>query len=118
MHHNNGNNYTSRQAGRQAGRQADILSQKRSFSKIPARNLKPFRERSFTFIAPSVWNPPPALSNYLYLHAYQVRVTAGDLGLYCCTCVTYFESQLTSVCVNTRQFLLQLTPAIASEKKG
>ena len=27
----------------------------------------------------------------LYLHAYQVRVTVCDLGLRCCTCVTYFE---------------------------
>ena len=88
-----------------------------TFAKSINSHLKSVGPRSFTFIAPSVWNPPPALSNYLYLHAYQVRVTAGDLGLYCCTCVTYFESQLTSVCVNTRQFLLQLTPAIASEKK-
>ena len=27
----------------------------------------------------------------LYLHACQVRVTVGDTGLCCCTCVTYFE---------------------------
>ena len=27
----------------------------------------------------------------LYLHACQVRVTVGDSGLCCCTCVTYFE---------------------------
>ena len=27
----------------------------------------------------------------LYLHACQVRVTVGDLGLCCCACVTYFE---------------------------
>ena len=26
----------------------------------------------------------------LYLHACQVRVTVGDTGLCCCTCVTYF----------------------------
>ena len=26
----------------------------------------------------------------LYLHACQVRVTVGDSGLCCCTCVTYF----------------------------
>ena len=30
----------------------------------------------------------------LYLHACQVRVTVGDSGLCCCTCVTYFERQL------------------------
>ena len=27
----------------------------------------------------------------LYLHACQVRVTLGDSGLCCCTCVTYFR---------------------------
>ena len=27
----------------------------------------------------------------LYLHACQVRVTVGDSGLCCCTCVTHFE---------------------------
>ena len=27
----------------------------------------------------------------LYLHACLVRVTVGDSGLCCCTCVTYFE---------------------------
>ena len=28
---------------------------------------------------------------YFYLHACQVRVTAGDSGLCCCTRVTYFD---------------------------
>ena len=28
----------------------------------------------------------------LYLHVCQARVTVGDSGLCCCTCVTYFES--------------------------
>ena len=35
----------------------------------------------------------------LYLHACQVRVTVGDSGLCCCTCVTYFEGELTPSCV-------------------
>ena len=36
----------------------------------------------------------------LHLHACQVRVTVGDSGL-CCTCVTYFEHQLTPLCVDS-----------------
>ena len=35
----------------------------------------------------------------LYLHALQVRVTVGDSGLYCCTCVTYFSSANELHCV-------------------
>ena len=35
----------------------------------------------------------------LYLHACQVRVTVGDSGLCCCTCVTYFELWLAPFCV-------------------
>ena len=31
------------------------------------------------------------LVEFMYLHAVQVRVTVGDWGLCCCTCVTYFE---------------------------
>ena len=30
----------------------------------------------------------------------QVRVTAGDSGLCCCTCVTSFERSLTPLCVD------------------
>ena len=37
----------------------------------------------------------------LYLHACQVRVTAGNSGLCCCTCVMYFECQLTPLCVDS-----------------
>ena len=32
-----------------------------------------------------------SLCTLLYLHACQVRVTVGDSGLCCCTCVTYFQ---------------------------
>ena len=35
----------------------------------------------------------------LRLHACQVRVTVGDSGLCCCTCVTYFERWLTPLWV-------------------
>ena len=35
----------------------------------------------------------------LYLHASQVRVTAGDSGLRCGACVTSFERWLTPLCV-------------------
>ena len=37
----------------------------------------------------------------LYLHTCQVRVTVGDSGLCCCTCVTYFERWLTLLCVDS-----------------
>ena len=30
----------------------------------------------------------------------QVRVTIGDSGLSCCTCVNYFERSLTDLCVD------------------
>ena len=30
----------------------------------------------------------------MYLHACQVRVTVGNSGLCCCTCVAYFEDSL------------------------
>ena len=43
----------------------------------------------------SLWSLGP-----LHLHACQVRVTVGDSGL-CCTCVTYFEHQLTPLCVDS-----------------
>ena len=33
----------------------------------------------------------PLVFMYLVLHACQVRVTVGDSGLCCCTCVRYFE---------------------------
>ena len=33
------------------------------------------------------------------LHTCQVRVTVGDSGLCCCTCVTYFECELTPLFV-------------------
>ena len=36
----------------------------------------------------------------LYLLACQVRVTVGDSGLCCCTCVTSFERLLISLCVD------------------
>ena len=36
----------------------------------------------------------------LYLHACRVRVTVGDSGLCCCTCVTYFEPWLAPLCVD------------------
>ena len=36
----------------------------------------------------------------LYLHACQARFTVGDSGLCCCTCVAYFEWQLTPLCVD------------------
>ena len=32
-------------------------------------------------------------------HTCQVRVKVDDSGLHCCTCVTYFERQLTPSCV-------------------
>ena len=41
----------------------------------------------------------------LYLHACQERVTAGDSGLCCCTCVTYFERQLTPLCIDSARAL-------------
>ena len=34
----------------------------------------------------------------LYLHACQLRVTVGNSGLCCCTCVTYVEHKLTPLC--------------------
>ena len=37
----------------------------------------------------------------LYLLACQVRVTVGDSGLCCCTCDTYFERQLTFLCIES-----------------
>ena len=37
----------------------------------------------------------------LYLHACQVRVTVGDSGLCCCTCVTYIERESTPLCVDS-----------------
>ena len=37
------------------------------------------------------------------LHACQVRVTVADSDLCCCTCVTYFERQLTPLCVDYEQ---------------
>ena len=37
----------------------------------------------------------------LHLHACQVRVTIGDSGLCCCTCVTYFARWLTPLWVIT-----------------
>ena len=37
----------------------------------------------------------------LYLHACQVRVTVGNSGLCCCTCVTSFEHQWTPLCVGS-----------------
>ena len=36
----------------------------------------------------------------LYLHVRQVRVTVGDSGLCCCTCVMYLERQLTPLRVD------------------
>ena len=42
----------------------------------------------------------------LYLHAYQVRVTTGDSGLCRCTCVTYFERQLTPLCVHSNEITI------------
>ena len=42
----------------------------------------------------------------LYLHAYQVRVTTGDSGLCHCTCVTYFERQLTPLCVHSNEITI------------
>ena len=37
----------------------------------------------------------------VYLHACQVRVTVGNSGLCCCTCIMYFECQLTPLCVDS-----------------
>ena len=37
----------------------------------------------------------------LYLPTCQVRVTVGDSGLCCCTCVRYFEHWLTPLCVDS-----------------
>ena len=37
----------------------------------------------------------------LYLHACQMRVTIGDSGLCCCTCIMYFECWLTPLCVDS-----------------
>ena len=38
----------------------------------------------------------------LYLHACKaVRVTVGDSGVCCCTCVTSFERSLTPLCVES-----------------
>ena len=49
----------------------------------------------------------------LYLHACQVKVTVSDSGLCCCTCVTYFERELTPLSVylkiNKCIFLFQKT---------
>ena len=45
----------------------------------------------------------------LYLHACQVRVTVGNSGLCCCTCVMYFEHQF-CCCTCGRYFERQLTP--------
>ena len=44
----------------------------------------------------------------LYLHACQMRVTLGDSGLCCCTCVTYFKCQLTPLCVDSYPRLVSL----------
>ena len=45
----------------------------------------------------------------LYLHACQVRVTVGDLGLCCCTCVTYFKCYLTPRSVDCQKACLKRT---------
>ena len=37
----------------------------------------------------------------VYLHACQVRLTMGNVGLCYCTCVTYFERKLTPLCVDS-----------------
>ena len=44
----------------------------------------------------------------LYLHACQLRVTIGNSGLCCCTCVTYFERRLTSLLVDSASALWAL----------
>ena len=41
----------------------------------------------------------------LYLHACQLRVTVGDSGHCCCTGVTYFESKLTPLLVDSARTL-------------
>ena len=41
----------------------------------------------------------------LYLHAWQMRITVGDSGLCCSTCVTYFERWLTPLCVDSARAL-------------
>ena len=46
----------------------------------------------------------------LYLHAGQVRVTVGDTGLYCRTCVTYFVGDSGLCCVCVMYFECWLTP--------
>ena len=44
-------------------------------------------------------HPTPLVSLCtLYLHTCQVKVTVGDSGLCCCTCVTYFERINSLVC--------------------
>jgi len=40
-----------------------------------------------------------------YLHTCQVRVTVGNSGLCCCTCVTSFEHQWTPLCVGSVESL-------------
>ena len=40
----------------------------------------------------------------MYWHACQMTVTVGDSGL-CCTCVAYFESYLTPLCVDSERAL-------------
>ena len=41
----------------------------------------------------------------LYLHACHVRVTVGDSGLCCCTCVTYLQPKLSPLCVDSARAL-------------
>ena len=53
-----------------------LRSSNRELLKIPKRNLKSVRERSFSFIAPSVWNSLPAsLRNLLTRSELKVRLT-------------------------------------------
>ena len=40
------------------------------------------------------------LVEFMYLVFTRMRVTVGDSGLCCCTCVTYFERQLTPLCAD------------------
>ena len=46
---------------------------------------------AFTLDGMGVDVPVVEFTYTLYLHACHVRVTVGDSGLCCCTCVTYFE---------------------------
>ena len=43
----------------------------------------------------------------LYLHVCHVRVTVGDSGLCCCTCVTYSERKLTPLLAVSKEFKLR-----------